>query len=80
MTIETFNTAKELKDNIDKLNYEIKVMRDVVPSDTPIRFGGNFNVSSPVSVDPKMMISFLYDMIAAKEKQVSELQEQFDKI
>jgi hypothetical protein len=80
MTVETFNTAKEIKDSIDKLNYEIKVMRDVVPDNTPIRFGGNFNVSVPISVDPKIMISFLYDMIAEKEKQVFELHEQFEKI
>jgi len=80
MELEKYNQAKDIKESIDKLNYEIKVMRDVVPSSTPVRFGGNFNVSSPVTVDQKIMISFLYDLIALKEKQIAELQEQFDKV
>jgi len=78
MNIETYNKAKELQDKISKLEYELKVLREPLP--TVIRFGGSYNVSVPIEIDEYRLASIVDCIVTDKKMKLEQLKEQFNAI
>lgn len=78
MNIETYNKAKELQDKISKLEYEMKVLTELQP--TQIRFGGNFSVSIPIDISKVRFSEVIANLYSDKAEEVAKLKEQFKSI
>lgn len=81
MTSQQYKSAAKLQSEIDSLEYEIKVIKEQLDSKNKlIRFGGNFNVSAPVSTHKKNLDMFLLGVISIKETEISALKNQFNEL
>jgi DNA-binding protein YbaB len=81
MNKETYKKAHELQEKISQLEYDIKLLKEQLSSNNLlIRFGGQFNVSAPIEVDPIILDRFGSDIIKQKNDILNELKQQFNEL
>ena len=78
MTEEKFNQAVELTQKISRLTKELEVVRNIKP--TTIRFGGNFNVSTPIEVEVNIFYDLCRALINDIERELSIAELKFDSL
>lgn len=78
MEIEKYKEAEKLRKKIDELNYQLDVV--VKQEFSQIRFGGNYNVSIPVSISKDFFDKMKHEIIADLKNQLEPLTNQFEKL
>lgn len=78
MELERFNKALLIKKQLDDLNYQLGVLKEV--QFTSIRFGTNFNVFAPISISEDLFNKIKSDAIQDLEDQIQPLSIKFDHI
>ncbi len=73
-----FYRASELKSKIETLEYEIKVIEEYKKKHSPIRFGNNFNVSTPINVDAETYEDLLNLLQKQKKEELTIVKRTFE--
>lgn len=80
MNLETYNQAKSVMDKIDLCNRGLSILFTDSTTVKPIRFGGHYNVSSPIDVSEETYKKIKELIRIEKQELLGELDEQFEKI
>jgi hypothetical protein len=79
MKKETFTNAVALQQKISQLEYDIKLLKEELLSENKlIRFGGQFNVSSPIECNAAHLTTFILAEIESKAEIILELRLKFN--
>jgi len=78
MNQETFEEAVKINTQIKSVENEISVLKAQEP--TTIRFGGNFNLSIPISISGNHFNKIISQAIEEKEHQLRQLMSLFQKL
>ena len=78
MEANKFKEAVLLNEKIEKLKKEINELKNI--THTPIRFGGNFNVSMPIDISVELFANLRATLLFSKEEELSETIDKFNNL
>lgn len=80
MKTETYKQANRLQEQIAKLKYELKVLKQNYEKPTSVRFGTEYNVSIPIVFNESIYMEAVANQIGFHASKILALEIEFNEL